>query len=613
MGYEDYQTGNVMISRVYFVEGLEHNLFSIGQFCDSNLEVAFCQHIYFIHNLEGIDLLIGSRGNNLYTRSLEDMMASSLISRHGLVRGLLKLKFKKDHLCSACAMGKSKKKPYKPKSKDTNQEKLYLLHMDLCGPMCIAIVNGKKYILVIVDDYSRFTWVKFLRSKDEAPNFIIKFLKMIQVGISHETSVARSPQQNGVVERRNRTLIKAARTISSEPALHEMTLATISLGLVPNPPPSTPFVPPSRTKYNILFQPLFDELLNPPPSVDLPAPEVITPITEVVAPEPTISTGSPSSTTGDQDEPSTSDSQTTSETQSPVIPNDIKEDNHDLDVAHMNNDPFFGIPILKNDSEASYSSDDHPLDNIISELERHVSTRLQLHEQALFCYYDAFLTSVKPKKYKDALTQACWIKAMQEELNEFECLEVQELVLHPDKVMTVFLNGILHEEVYISQPDEFLDQDNPNHVYRLKKALYGLKQVPRAWYDLLLMFLLSQGFSKGTVDPTLFNRRQGKDILLAKPTEKHLHAIKRIFKHLRRTVNRGHWYLKDYSIALIAYADAVHAGCQDTRRSTFGSMQFLGDKVVSWSSKRQKSAVISSMEAEYIALSGYCAQVLWMR
>nr|GFB41749.1 retrovirus-related Pol polyprotein from transposon TNT 1-94 [Tanacetum cinerariifolium] len=161
---------------------------------------------------------------------------------HGLVQGLPKLKFEKDHLCSACAMGKSTKKTHKPKSEDTNQEKLYLLHMDLCGPMRVESVNGKKYILVIVDDYSRFTWVKFLRSKDETPMFIIKFLKMIQVrlnvlvqrirtdngtqfvnqtlrdyyeevGISHETSVARSLQQNEVVERRNRTLIEAARTM----------------------------------------------------------------------------------------------------------------------------------------------------------------------------------------------------------------------------------------------------------------------------------------------------------------------------------------------------------------------------------------------------------------
>nr|GEX86731.1 hypothetical protein [Tanacetum cinerariifolium] len=196
MGYGDYQIGNVTISQVYYVEGLGHNLFSVGQFCDSDLEVAFRQHTCFIHNLDGVDLLTGSRGNNPYTLSLKDMMASSPIcllskasktkswlwhrrlshlnfgsinhlARQGLVRGLLKLKFEKDHL-------------------------------DLCGPIRVESVNGKKYILVIVDDYSRFTWVKFLRSKDETSDFIIKFLKMIQ---------------NGVVERRNRTLIEAARTM----------------------------------------------------------------------------------------------------------------------------------------------------------------------------------------------------------------------------------------------------------------------------------------------------------------------------------------------------------------------------------------------------------------
>ncbi|GJU40476.1 retrovirus-related pol polyprotein from transposon TNT 1-94, partial [Tanacetum coccineum] len=330
------------------------------------------------------------------------------LARHGLVLGLPKLKFEKDHPCSAFAMGKRKKKPHKPKYEDTNQEKLYLLHMGLCGPMCVASVNGKKYILVIVDDYSRFTWVKCLRSKDEASDFIIMFLKMIQVrlkvpvrcirtdngtefvnqtlheyyekvGISHETSVARSPQQNGVVERRNRTLIEVARTMliyakallflweeavatasytqncstirlhydktpyellhdkppdlsffhvfgalcyptndsenlgklqpkadigifigyapikkafriynrrtrriietihvdfdelntmasehsSSGPALHEMAPATISSGLVLNPLSSTSFVPPSRTDWDILFQPLFEILPHP--------------------------------------------------------------------------------------------------------------------------------------------------------------------------------------------------------------------------------------------------------------------------------------------------------------------------------------------------------------
>ncbi|GJY06492.1 retrovirus-related pol polyprotein from transposon TNT 1-94 [Tanacetum coccineum] len=573
LGYGDYQIGNVTISRVYYVEGLGHNLFSVGQFCDSNLEVAFRQHTSFIRNLEGVDLLTGSRGNNLYTLSLRDMMASSPICLlHGIVCGLPKLKFEKDHLCSACAMGKSKKKPYKPKSEDTNQEKLYLLHMDLCGPMRVASVNGKQYILVIVDDYSRFTWVKFLRSKDESPDSIIKFLKMIQVrlqvtvrrirtdngtvivnqtlreyyeniSISHETSVARSPQQNGVVERRNRTLIEAARTMliyekamlflwaeavatacytqnrsiirlrhgktpyellhdkppdlsffhvfgalcylkndsenlgklqpkadigifigyaptkkafriynrrtrqiietihvdfdeltamasehsSSGLALHEMTPATISSGLVPNHPPLIPFVPPTRIDWGILFQPMFDELLTPSPSVDYLPSEVIAPIHEVVALVPAVSTGSPSLINVDQDAPSPSHSQKTPETQPPVIPNDVEEDNHDIEIAHMGHDPYFGIPIPEIPSDQSSSSDsihiivhpdpqisehnskwtkDHPLENIIGELARLVSTRLQLHEQTLFCYYDAFLTAVEPKTYKDALTQS---------------------------------------------------------------------------------------------------------------------------------------------------------------------------------------------------------------
>ncbi|GJW50534.1 retrovirus-related pol polyprotein from transposon TNT 1-94 [Tanacetum coccineum] len=451
LGYGDYQIGNVTISRVYYVEGLGHNLFSVGQFCDSNLEVAFRQHTCFIQNLK---------------------------ARHGLVRGLPKLKFEKVHLCSACAIGKSKKKPHKPKSEDTNQEKLYLLHMDLCGPMHVASVNGKKYILVIVDDYSRFTWVKCLRSKDEAPDFIIKFLKMIQyyekVNISHETSVARSLQQNSVVERRNYMLIEAARTMliyakaplllwaeafatacytqnhsiirlrhgkTPYELLHEklpdisffhvfgalcyMTNDSENLGLLPNPPHSTPFVPPSRSDWDLLFQPLFNELLTPPPSVDHLAPEVIAPTADVVSLESVASIGSPSSTIVNQDAASPSNSQTTLETQSPIILNDVEEYNHDIEVAHMGNDPYFSIPIPEVHSDQSSSSDiihtvvhsdhqifehnnkwtkDHLLENIIGELARPVSIRLQLHEQALFCYYDDFLTVIEPKMYKDALT-----------------------------------------------------------------------------------------------------------------------------------------------------------------------------------------------------------------
>ncbi|GJU27535.1 retrovirus-related pol polyprotein from transposon TNT 1-94 [Tanacetum coccineum] len=271
MGYGDYVTGDSVISMVYYVEVLGHNLFSVRQFCDSDLEVAFRKHSCYVRDTDGVDLIKGSRGSNLYTISVEDMMKSSPIcllskasknkswlwhrrlnhlnfgtindlARKDLVRGLPRLKFEKDHLCSACQLGKSKKHTHTPKTKNTNLEFLNTLHMDLCGPMRVQTINGKKYILVIVDDYSRFTWVKFLRSKDETPKFVIKFLKQIQVGLNktvryirtdngtefvnqvlteyyesvsifHQKSVPRTPQQNGVIERQNRTLVEAARTM----------------------------------------------------------------------------------------------------------------------------------------------------------------------------------------------------------------------------------------------------------------------------------------------------------------------------------------------------------------------------------------------------------------
>ncbi|GKD35932.1 integrase, catalytic region, zinc finger, CCHC-type containing protein, partial [Tanacetum coccineum] len=318
--------------------------------------------------VDSADLLSGSRDTNLYTISLDDMLKSSQsLAKQGLVRGLPKIKFEKDHLCSACYLGKSKKSPHKPKVDDTNQEKLYLLHMDLCGLMRVESINGKKYILVIVDDYSRFI---------------------------------------------------------------------------------------------------------PPSSVDSPVPVA-------AAPKPADLTGSPMSTLIDQDAPSTNPS-------------------------------------------------------------RSVSTRKQLKINAMWCYFHAFLSFVELKNYKEAMLESFWIEAMHEEIHEFERLEVWELVPCPDHVMLIKLKWIFkvkkdefveHDNLldgcqngflkwrasrsgYVSQLEGFVDQDKPNYVYRFKKALYGLKQAPHAWYDMLSSFLLSQEFSKGVVDPTLFTRKAGNNFLL---------------------------------------------------------------------------------------------------
>ncbi|GJW10382.1 retrovirus-related pol polyprotein from transposon TNT 1-94 [Tanacetum coccineum] len=492
---------------------------------------------------------------------------------------------------------------------------------------------------------------------------MVDYSRSHKVGISHETSVARTSQQNDVVERRNRTLIESAHAMLIYAKAHLYLWAEAVASDSEN-------LGKLQAKADIVF----DEFYSPSASVASPVP-----IEE--APALVKSTGLPSSTTVHQDAPS---------------PKTVFEESSSSNVISTTVHP--DAPISKHPIKWIK---DHSIQNIIGELSRPISTRLQLHEQSLFCYYDAFLTLVEPKTYKEALTHSCWIEAMQEELNEFERLEVWELFSPPDKVMVITLKwiykvkldelggilknkarlvargyrqeeGIDFEESFAPvarlEPDRFVDPDKPNHVYRLKKALYGLKQAPRAWYDLLSSFLLSQGFSKGTVDPTLFISRKGKDILLVQiyvddinfPStttelfDKYSKIMCSKFKMSMKygmksfdqvdtlmvekskldedtqgkAVDPTHycgmvgtlmyltsrlWYSKDYAIALTAFADADYAGCQDTRRSTSRSMQLLGDRLVSWSSKRQKSTAISSTEAEYIALSGCCAQVLWMR
>nr|GFB05394.1 hypothetical protein [Tanacetum cinerariifolium] len=499
---------------------------------------------------------------------------------------------------------KSKKKLHKPKSEDTNQEKLYRLHMDLYGPMHVESVNGKKYILVIVDDYSRFTWVKCLRSKDEAPDFIIKFLKMIQVrlkvpvhrirtdngtkfvnqtlrkfyahvDISHETSVACSPKQNGVVKRHNRMLIEAARTMliyahaslflwaeavatdcytqnrsiirirhektpyellhnklpdlsflhvfgalcyptndsenlgklqpkadigifigyaptkksSSGPTLNEMTPATISSGLVQKPSSSTPYVPTSRNDWDLFFQPMFDELLNPPPSVDPQALEVIALIAD-----------------------------TTPEIQSSVIPQDVEEDIHDIEVAHMRNDLLFSVPIpeVTSDQSSSMVWELLPRPDKVMVITLKWIYKVKLDELGGILKNKARLVARGYRQEEGIdFEESFALVARLEAIRIFLAYAAHKnKVVYQMDVKTAFLNGNLREEVYVSQSDGFVDQDNPNHVYKLKKALYGLKQAPRAWYDMLSSFLISQDFSKGSVDLTLFIRRNNNDLLL---------------------------------------------------------------------------------------------------
>ncbi|GKB81736.1 hypothetical protein Tco_0948631 [Tanacetum coccineum] len=291
---------------------------------------------------------------NIYTRHINDL------ARKDLVRGLPRLKFEKDHLCSACQLGKSKKFSHRPKSENTNMEVLHTLHMDLCGPMRVQSIKGKKYILSSWMTDSRFTWVKFLSSKDETPEFFNHFHK-------------------------------------------------------------------------------------------------------------------------------------------------------------QNNSPERGIFI----NQAKYA-----LETL--------------------------------KKYGMDLS---------------------------DPVDTPMVDRLKLDEDLMGIP---VDQT------RFRGMVGSLMYLTASRPDLVFAVCMCARYQ-------------------AKPTKKHFEAIKRVFRYLKGTINMGLWYPKDNAMSLTAYADADHAGCQDSRRSTSGSAQFLGDRLVSWSSKKQRSTAISTTEAEYIAMSGCCAQILWMR
>ncbi|GKA19509.1 retrovirus-related pol polyprotein from transposon TNT 1-94 [Tanacetum coccineum] len=424
-------------------------------------------------DLKGKDLLTGSRGTDLYSITLQDsptpnpicLMAKAtssqawiwhrrlshlnfdtinLLSKNNIVNGLPKLKFVKDHLCSSCELGKAKRKSFPTKTTPSSKRRLQLLHMDLYGPMRVESINGKKYVLIIVDDYSRYTLTYFLRSKDETPKVLIDFLTLIQrelhaqirIGIRHETSTARTPEQNAIVERQNRTLVEAARTM-------------LSAAKIP-----------------------------------------------------------------------------------------------------------------------------------------------------LFFWAEAIATTSKGYAQKEGIdfeesfAPVAWLEAVRLFV---VYVAHKSFPVYQMDVKTAFLYGPLKEEVYVNQPDGFVDPYHPDQVYHLKKALYGLKQAPRACIGTLMATKHLDADLSGTpVDQTKYRSMVGALMYLttsrpdivhatcccaryqAKPTEKHLTAVKRIFRYLKDTINMGLWYPKDTGFELTTFLDSDHAGCLDSRKSTSGGIQFLG-------------------------------------
>ncbi|GJR00168.1 retrovirus-related pol polyprotein from transposon TNT 1-94 [Tanacetum coccineum] len=628
LGYGDLIQGNVTIKRVYYVEGLNHNLFSVGQFCDADLEVAFRKSTCFVRDLQGNDLLTGSRGSDLYTISLQETTSSTpicfmakasptqawlwhrrlshlnfdyitLLSKKEVVNGLPKLKYVKDQLCSSCEMSKAKRSSFKTKAVPSSKGRLNLLHMDLCGPMRVASINGKKYILVIVDDYSRYTWTLFLRSKDETPEVLKDFLTMIQrnlqaqvitvrtdrgteflnktlhayfkeEGIEHQTSTPRTPEQNGVLKQelalsktKKRTLLEQlvatallySKTDQISISTHGKTALshhTMS-GLVPQGKKgqimTTSDLYPQVKMFCFLQQTI--RQISSQQVLEISLQSLLDDIT----------------------------------IQHRVQVNPFCTRVQEIGESSSRNIDNTDVHSFQPQSHDYRWTRDHPLEQVRGNPTMPVQTRRQLATDPEMCMFALTVSIVEPKNIKEAMADSAWIEAMQDELHQFDRLKVWELVdkpfgkmiiklkwlwknkkdedqtvirnkarlvakgyaqeegidfeesfapvarleavrifvahaahksfpIYQMDVKTAFLNGPLKEEVYVAQPEGFVDPDHPEKVYLLRKALYGLKQAPRAWYDELSNFLMSKGFTKGTIDPTLFKIKYGEDILL---------------------------------------------------------------------------------------------------
>nr|GEW75332.1 hypothetical protein [Tanacetum cinerariifolium] len=838
LSYGDLVQGAVMIKRVYYVEGLSHNLFSVGQFCDADLEVSFRKSTCYIRDLKGNDLLTGFHGTDLYSITLQDinspnpicLMAKAtssqawlwhrrlsylnfdtinLLSKNDIVVGLPKLKFIKDHLCSS----------------------------------------------LIVDDYSRYTWTHFLRSKDETPEVLIDFLRLVQrglhaqvrivrtdkgmeflnktlyayfasKGIIHQTSVARTPEQNGVVERRNRTLVKAARTmlsaakvplffwaeaiattfkfinifgslcnivrdgenldkikekgdacifvgystqsrayrvfnkrtrvivetihvnfyelpqmasdhVSSDPGPQCRRTALEHDSLSPGPQCQENVTQEDRivtmsNELDLLFSLMFDELLNGSFKVvsksstvsNADAPnqrqqQHTTPLNNQTTPDPTcqVSTQAPTVTSTEninQAEMIVENAQVENDEFINIFCTPV-QDRREISSRHVDSSNMHTF-YQHHPSEHRWTKD-HLLEQVIRNPSQSVRTRRQLESNAEMCMFALTMSRTEPKNIKEAMADSAWIESMQEELHQFDRLDVWELVDRPlcknvinmkwlwknkrkrDEentvirnksrlvakgyaqkegidfeesfaqvarleavrlfiaytahksftvyqmdVKTTFLYGPLKEEVYVNQPDGFVDPYHPNKVYHLKNALYGLKQAPRAWnlklskqfeklmhnkFEMFMMgelkfflgiqihqsprsifinqakyaqeILIKHGMtscdSVGTpmamkhldgdlsgtpVIQTKYHSMVGELMYLtasrpdimhatcycaryqAKPTEKYLTTVKRIFRYLKDTIHMGLWYPKDTGFELTAFSDSNHAGYIDS-------------------------------------------------
>ncbi|GJX50695.1 retrovirus-related pol polyprotein from transposon TNT 1-94 [Tanacetum coccineum] len=640
------------------------------------------------------------------------------LQRKNIVIGLPKLKYVRDHLCSSCEVSKAKRSSFKSKTVPSSKGRFEsCLPHDLCGPnagssiiMRVASINGKRYILLIIDDYSRYTWTLFLHSKDETPEVLKSkgyrvynkrtrlivesiHLRFDEIKEMSETSVANDT--SGLVPQRQ----KASDYDNPDPAPE-----------LQNVSPSADTTVPSQQELDLLFGPLYDEFFNDGTSrvnkssspTDNSAPQDTHPSTNI---HPTSEPSTPTNVHAEEN--NDNQAEFTNPFCTPV--QEIAESssrNIGNSNVHTFNQP--------QDSEYRWTKD-HPLTQVRGNPSKPVQTRRQLATYPEMCMFALTVSIVEPKNIKEAMADSAWIEAMQEELHQFDRLQVWELVDKPfgknviklkwlwknkkDEDQTVIRNKARLVAKGYAQEEDGRETAFLNGPLKGGGKLYrDLKQAPRAWYDELSKFLISNGFTKGIIDPTLFTIKYGEDILLvqiyvddiifgstnpkfSKRFEKLMHgrfemslmgemkfflglqihqSPRGIFINQAKytlEILKKHGMEKGQSIgtpmATKPKLDADLSGepvDQTDYRSKIGSLMYLtssrpdivqavcycaryqarptekhlkevkrifrylrGDKLVSWMSKKQDCTAMSSAEAEYVALSASCAQVMWMR
>nr|GEV65209.1 hypothetical protein [Tanacetum cinerariifolium] len=569
LGFGDLQRGNILITRVYFVEGLGHNLFSVGQFCDSDLE----------------SWLWHQRLSYLNFDTINDLAKNDLVS------GLPKFKYHKEHRYPSCEQGKIKRASHPPKPVPNSRHKLHLLHMDLCGLMRIASINGKRYVLVIMDDYSRYTWVHFLRSKDEAPEdeaiatacfthnrsiihrrfnktpYELINGKKPDISFLHVFGALCYPKNDRedirklgakgdigffigysvdscayrVYNRRAKKIIEtmnvsfdelsamAFEQCSSKLGFQSMTSGQISSGLDLTYAPSTIITQQlTECELDLLFEAMYNDFISGQPSA--------TQRTVLAAQAQQVHQTSTTSTSIADSAPTPTNSSSLA-TNFPNTSHDVDELNSQQHAqqqgiqAHLQSKTVAdNVPNAMFDGNTFVNPFANP-STLIGEPSRPVLIRNQLRSDGDMCMYALMVSTMEPKNVKEAMTGPAWIKSMQEELLQFKRLD--------------------------------------NH------------------------------FFKGTIDPTLFIRRFDDDILVSS------YVLKILKKYEMESC--------DPIVTPMEIKDKLDLDQNGTPVGATKYRRMIGEKLVSWSSKKQDCMALSTVEAEYVSLSACCAQVLWMR